>query len=134
MLANTGTPSPELSSVPFPRATSEPPPDVSELPPTTLSPRFDTHARALTRNGISNVHRSSLKVSLPETEEYSWEWGNFPQKTPVWSAFGDAQHRTIDRKGKGRMSPDEYLESHVDYWSVNPGEFCLCTQSIRYSF
>ena len=36
----------------------------------------------------------------PVTEEYSWEWGNFPQKTPVRAAF-DAPVSSL--KGKERM-------------------------------
>ncbi|KAJ3551752.1 hypothetical protein NM688_g4523 [Phlebia brevispora] len=110
-------PSPGLSSVPFPRATSEPPPDVSDLQPSSSDTRFGAHVRASTRLGASNAHPSSLKLALPQTEEYSWEWGNFPQKTPVWTAFANSQEHGINRKGKRRMSPDELLRPSSDYWS-----------------
>ncbi|KAF7792895.1 hypothetical protein EIP86_003996 [Pleurotus ostreatoroseus] len=114
------SPSPELSSVPFPRATSEPPPDVSDIQPSTSDASYGTHLRASTRRGLHNAHSSTLKVALPETEEYSWEWGNFPQKTPVWTAFGNAQDHIADVKGKKRMSPDEILQPTPDYWSKRP--------------
>lgn len=39
-------------------------------------------------------------------QEYSWEWGNFPQKTPVWSAF--------DRKGKRKDLFPSTSESLLD--------------------
>ena len=53
---------------------------------------------------LSSVN-PALKLNLPErdptlVEEYSWEWGNFPQKTPVWTAFAAGGEKDV--KGKGR--------------------------------
>jgi phosphatidate phosphatase LPIN len=89
--------------VPFPRATSEPPPELDEVNSVTSIRRFGTQARRQAPIA-SSEHPSSLKLVMPETEEYSWEWGNFPQKTPVWTAFNYDQMRSNDMKGKGRMS------------------------------
>lgn len=114
---NLGTPSP----VPFPRATSEPPPDIDEHPmkPLSSATRYATQARRKGAHPVSSSeHPSSLKLTMPETEEYSWEWGNFPQKTPVWTAFNHVQHKSPDIKGKGRISPDnDEDESTLDYWT-----------------
>lgn len=64
-----------------------------------------------------------------ETEAYSWEWGNFPQKTPVWTAFAHAER---DRKGKGK---ERDVGAEEDYWGAvhrngyatdDAGELYLC--------
>lgn len=57
------------------------------------------------RGKRTSADPSTLRLKLPEqdpalVEEYSWEWGNFPQKTPVWTAFGQAADK--DAKGKDR--------------------------------
>lgn len=115
---NVGSPSPELGPVPFPRATSEPPPEVDEphlLKPPSAPSQFGAQSRRqLTLT--SSEHPSTLKLALPEAEEYSWEWGNFPQKTPVWTAFNHGQIPAKDVKGKARMSPADTIASS-DYWS-----------------
>ncbi|GJE84370.1 LNS2-domain-containing protein [Phanerochaete sordida] len=103
------SPSPDLelpptAGIPFPRATSEPPPDIEddELPPhhsmPALTSRYGTSVRA--RGKRPTAESDALKLTLPErdpalVDEYSWEWGNFPQKTPVWTAFAEQ-----DLKGK----------------------------------
>lgn len=112
-----------MAPIPFPRATSEPPPDIDEshhLKPIG-SKRFGTQGRHKV-NITSSAHPSSLKLAMPEAEEYSWEWGNFPQKTPVWTAFNHAQSSGGDQdlKGKGRMSPDDEDIVASDYWSHDP--------------
>jgi hypothetical protein len=73
------------------------------MPP--LSSRYGTSAEpsSLRLNHLN----PALKLNLPDrdsavVEEYSWEWGNFPQKTPVWTAFGQAAGGEKDAKGKGR--------------------------------
>ena len=116
----TGSQSPgpdiEVSSVPFPRAVSEPPPDFSDTSPSLLPlpDHYDARLRASTvrphpSRNLSTTHPNHLTLRMPdirgETEEYSWEWGNFPQKTPVWNAFEDAEKA---RKGKGRQRDEEY--------------------------
>lgn len=101
-----GSPSPASSSsrpstgIPFPRATSEPPPDIedAELPAhhhqmAPLTSRYGTSARPHAKRPSADP--VLLKLNLPDpdpaqVEEYSWEWGNFPQKTPVWTAFGQS--------------------------------------------
>ena len=99
-----------MSSVPFPRATSEPPPDVPGLEPSS-PPRYPNGFA--TMRGPPSAHSGSLKLTLPETDEYLWEWGNFPQKTPVWTAFSNARPREADRKGKARIPPEEMPS---EYW------------------
>ncbi|EKM59320.1 uncharacterized protein PHACADRAFT_191669 [Phanerochaete carnosa HHB-10118-sp] len=107
------SPSPDAAAgIPFPRATSEPPPDLEddEMPAhhhhmPALTSRYGTSSR--THNKRPTADSDALKLSLPErdpalVEEYSWEWGNFPQKTPVWTAFAEK-----DVRGKGkRVFPD----------------------------
>ncbi|TFK55615.1 LNS2-domain-containing protein [Heliocybe sulcata] len=75
----------EPQVVPFPtlRATSEPPPehDIAYSPP---------HPHPLLPIEVSNATRPS-KLKLPAQvqagEEYSWEWGAFPQPTPTKTTF-----------------------------------------------
>jgi phosphatidate phosphatase LPIN len=70
--------SPTINNVglPFPnmRATSEPPPDTEDenKPPSALP----GHTRHLSR-----------PLHIPG-DEYLWEWGGFPQKTPLKTTFG----------------------------------------------
>ena len=81
------------------------------------SNRFMTQSRrqlALT----SSEHPSTIKLAIPEAEEYSWEWGNFPQKTPVWTAFNHGQAPSNDVKGKGRESLTDTPPSQ-DYLSYD---------------
>lgn len=57
------------------------------------------------------THLPSLpSVHAPDTEEYTWDWGNFPQRTPIRTTFplghGYSSGTSVDltsRKGKGRM-------------------------------
>lgn len=65
------------------RATSEPPPDLDE--------QQQQDARDST-------------LGLP-VQEYSWEWGGFPQPSPMKSSFGKGRFDTIKGKGKIRMDP-----------------------------
>lgn len=73
--------SPTIHNVglPFPtiRATSEPPPDIEEdhNPPSAVP----SHTRHLSR---------PLNVPTLPGDEYLWEWGGFPQKTPLQTTFG----------------------------------------------
>ncbi|KAI0796995.1 Lipin/Ned1/Smp2-domain-containing protein [Abortiporus biennis] len=120
------SPSPEVSSsssfggpIPFPmRAISEPPPDmdvgVPSSPPSKLSPQRTRSTNLSTAYASSSANNSSLKLTLPP-QEYSWEWGNFPQKTPVRTAFDKVS--TSANKGKGRMLSDE----DTDYWTSGIG-------------
>ncbi|KAG6832181.1 hypothetical protein H0H92_004913 [Tricholoma furcatifolium] len=66
------------SSVTFPvmRAASEPPPDILDHPPALP---YQSHNQA-----------SSSKIKLPTlspVQEYSWEWGAFPQPSPLQPTF-----------------------------------------------
>jgi phosphatidate phosphatase LPIN len=101
------------------RATSEPPPDMEEheLPP---APHHD-----------ENSSSSSSKLSiLTPVQEYSWEWGAFPQPSPMKASFGKGGRieGSLGRswgKGKGRgkakasmefsgMSPALYEEDTLE--------------------
>ncbi|RPD66923.1 LNS2-domain-containing protein [Lentinus tigrinus ALCF2SS1-7] len=111
------TPSPPAqapSLVPFPRATSEPPPDHED----GYEPSSSRHpvSAAVTRMPSSidgRPHLPSLPtINPPDSEEYTWDWGNFPQKTPIRTTFahvhphGHLPGVSADlspRKGKGRM-------------------------------
>lgn len=68
------------------RATSEPPPDHDEQ-----------------QDGPS-------LQALP-VQEYSWEWGAFPQPSPMKNTFGMGRFDSIKGKGKARL---ESLESEDD--------------------
>ena len=59
------SPSSSPASPPLLRATSEPPPD--------MDPVSETHTLP--------------QLSLPQTQEYSWEWGAFPQPSPIKTSF-----------------------------------------------
>lgn len=52
------------------RATSEPPPDMMEE-----------------ENNLSSSSKPPLKIQPPQ-QEYSWEWGAFPQPSPMKASFG----------------------------------------------
>lgn len=116
----SGSPSPDLppsGPIPFPRATSEPPPDMDHITLTlpSRSPPSFSGVRP-PPPGNSNSSASTLKIAMtPVTEEYSWEWGNFPQKTPVRAAFGD---QVSSLKGKERMIDSE-----------DPGEWSVPSRS-----
>ncbi|KAI0720361.1 Lipin/Ned1/Smp2-domain-containing protein [Cerioporus squamosus] len=111
------TPSPPAQApplVPFPRATSEPPPDHEDEYETSLSrlPASATVTRTPS-NSDGRPHLPSLPtIHPPDTEEYTWDWGNFPQKTPIRTTFAHVHpHGSLPgvsadlspRKGKGRM-------------------------------
>ena len=107
-----GTPSPPGTPlpVPFPRATSEPPPEHEDAyEPTAPTQRTPFPTVTRTPSGPDGrLHLPSLpSIRTSTTEEYTWDWGNFPQKTPVRSTFGlsHAPGTSVDitRKGKGRM-------------------------------
>ncbi|KAG5648821.1 hypothetical protein DXG03_000170 [Asterophora parasitica] len=72
--------SPPTSSVPFPsfRAASEPPRDDDDHP----RPIASAHQHHPSSSA------SSSKLTLSTVQEYSWEWGAFPQPSPMKSSFG----------------------------------------------
>ncbi|KAF5387989.1 hypothetical protein D9615_000643 [Tricholomella constricta] len=74
-LKHTDSDDAPTSSVAFPsvRATSEPPPDADDDSHPMLSPQLQA---------------SSSKLTLTSVQEYSWEWGAFPQPSPMKSSFG----------------------------------------------
>ena len=76
---STSSPTIHTVGLPFPtvRATSEPPPDMEEenKPPSVIT----THTRHLSR---------PLSIPTLSGDEYLWEWGGFPQKSPLKTAFG----------------------------------------------
>ncbi|EMD40588.1 hypothetical protein CERSUDRAFT_130588 [Gelatoporia subvermispora B] len=115
------------SAIPFPsfRATSEPPPDIdpSFSSPPSRTPPSDFPSRS---PSTSRMHATKAKVgphislqSLPtraDAEEYMWEWGNFPQKTPVRTVFVPFDEEDVPssehRKGKDKMTLES--DSEVD--------------------
>ncbi len=52
-------------------------------------------------------------------EEYSWEWGSFPQKTPVRAAFGKYGTITGSSKGKSRMGDEAQEEDMSDFFCTS---------------
>ncbi|PCH40827.1 LNS2-domain-containing protein [Wolfiporia cocos MD-104 SS10] len=82
------SPSNLSARMPFPsmRAASEPPEVAGALPTLTLP-----------ATPLSRSPPSALRLS-GETEEYMWEWGSFPQRTPVRSMFA-----VPNGKGNGSM-------------------------------
>lgn len=64
------TESPEPITFPSFRATSEPPPDTTEE-----------------EGNLSSSSKPPLKIQPPQ-QEYSWEWGAFPQPSPMKASFG----------------------------------------------
>ncbi|KAI9000775.1 LNS2-domain-containing protein [Trametes punicea] len=124
--SRTPSPTPSIppppSSVAFPtfRATSEPPPDHDDYPASTS--RLANSATVTRTPSASTAPRPHLPtlptVPTSDTEEYTWDWGNFPQKTPVRTTFphalghghGHLSGTSVDltpRKGKGRMLSEE---------------------------
>ncbi|PIL37372.1 hypothetical protein GSI_01065 [Ganoderma sinense ZZ0214-1] len=111
--SRTPSPSPAVPlSVPFPtvRATSEPPPDHEDGYETSSPPKHSLlPSMARTPSGTeSRSHLPSLpSIRTSTTEEYTWDWGNFPQKTPIRSTFGlnHGPGASVDltRKAKGRL-------------------------------
>ena len=61
---------PEPISSPLFRATSEPPPDTMEE-----------------ESNLPSSSKPPLKIQPPQ-QEYSWEWGAFPQPSPMKASFG----------------------------------------------
>ncbi|EIN10997.1 LNS2-domain-containing protein [Punctularia strigosozonata HHB-11173 SS5] len=96
------TPETEPDSVPLPfiRATSEPPLDTDESQPHSQPPHRPHHATAAsmsnfisspTRRSPTRVKTSSNMTLRPpgagEDDEYLWEWGAFPQRSPAKEVF-----------------------------------------------
>jgi phosphatidate phosphatase LPIN len=75
----------DLHVPPIHRAISEPPPDAEE------------HDGSSLENKASS---SKLSLLVP-TQEYSWEWGAFPQPSPMNSTFGRSRGR-----GRGKANMD----------------------------
>jgi phosphatidate phosphatase LPIN len=91
--------SPSVSApLPVLRATSEPPPDTE----VELDPRPSSHL------GVSDI----------PVQEYSWEWGEFPQPSPFTPTFGNgrgAAWSTIGKaRGKARLSVLSGGENRMD--------------------
>ncbi|KZT05643.1 LNS2-domain-containing protein [Laetiporus sulphureus 93-53] len=122
------SPSPSASSsalVPFPtiRAKSEPPPEhETRLTPSVVTSSSPTSPPTHTLSDRMHAtqpkfvqHRlSSLPASQDaDTEEYMWDWGSFPQRTPIRTAFPPFDGSSVKEKGKERMV-DLGLNTSVD--------------------
>ncbi|KAG6910120.1 hypothetical protein DXG01_012879 [Tephrocybe rancida] len=106
-LSDTEPEDPLPSTVTFPmlRAASEPPPDFTEHLPSMTS---------------SQSRASSSKLPpLSPVQEYSWEWGAFPQPSPMKTTFskGGRFEGGLGRswkKGKSKVSMDLAVEGVVE--------------------
>lgn len=79
------------------RATSEPPPDLEEL---------------------QQQDNRDVTVGMP-VQQYSWEWGAFPQPSPMKSSFPKGRFESGKGKSKARMDSlesddDMDLDAHLD--------------------
>ncbi|KAL1661727.1 nuclear elongation and deformation protein 1 [Schizophyllum commune] len=99
----------DAGPVPFPRATSEPPPDVDDSSE-GYYPRTPTQQH-------------------PHPQEYSWDWGAFPQASPIKPSFSRSGRvetgkdlgkpmTRVDFKGKGRLFPEGGLDA-IDSQSLS---------------
>ncbi|EGO27614.1 hypothetical protein SERLADRAFT_446852 [Serpula lacrymans var. lacrymans S7.9] len=75
------------TAFPVQRATSEPPPDFDE------------------QRGVVDPDHTPV-------QEYSWEWGGFPQPSPLRTAFPKASR--LDHKGKNKAALDLVLPSYLE--------------------
>ncbi|EPQ59162.1 LNS2-domain-containing protein [Gloeophyllum trabeum ATCC 11539] len=106
-------------AVPFPtmRVTSEPPPEhESDYVSSSRHPLQPIQT-------ASTAGPSSSKLAVP-TEEYSWEWGAFPQKSPVKpnfsrTVFPVADHVRSASKGKAQEFFSEVDEGFSELESVS---------------
>lgn len=86
-------------TIPFPRATSEPPPDESDIVPAQAGP----------------------STGLLPVQEYSWEWGAFPQPSPMKTSFGKGGRL----EGSGLGSGNDFIGSGSSgsmTWSKGKGK------------
>ena len=91
------------------RATSEPPPDHDEEfePMSSTRHVVSTAVSRIPSNVDGRTHLPSLpSLHASDTEEYTWDWGNFPQKTPIRATFphalGHPSGASVDHSGKGK--------------------------------
>ncbi|KAJ2931724.1 hypothetical protein H1R20_g5333, partial [Candolleomyces eurysporus] len=89
------------SPVPFPmyRATSEPPPDVDIEPLTPVPGPGHSTSDLLPHH--QNRAPTRLQVMHQHQQEYMWEWGNFPQPSPIKPTFSKS----------GRVESPTFLKS-----------------------
>lgn len=104
--------------VPFPntRATSEPPPDDSIAFPSSTPPDI-TLTAPHTPKRLKTTSSLVVPTRLPEgaeEEEYMWEWGAFPQRSPMRDLFPRGHERTMEAaiwkakaKERGYFDPPE---------------------------
>ncbi|KAJ8698808.1 lipin Ned1 [Pleurotus ostreatus] len=76
-------------AIPFPRATSEPPPDFEE---DVTPPPVSTSSKP-----------NQLSIS-PPLQAYSWEWGAFPQPSPMKTTFSKSGRLEAHSKGKRKAT------------------------------
>ncbi|RXW25180.1 hypothetical protein EST38_g692 [Candolleomyces aberdarensis] len=92
------------SPVPFPmyRATSEPPPDIDVEPLTPVPGSGHSTSDLLPHH--QNRAPTRLQVMHQHQQEYMWEWGNFPQPSPIKPTFsksGRVESPTFLKSGSG---------------------------------
>ncbi|KAK7470313.1 lipin Ned1 [Stygiomarasmius scandens] len=124
-------------TIPFPsvRAISEPPPDILDpsYPSSLPTPSISSGSIMSSRPKVTS---NQLSILTP-VQEYSWEWGAFPQPSPMKASFPKSLRRagedeshgpmissklTASPKGKSRMLElDEDSEDEGRSRSVPPG-------------
>ncbi|KAI0751040.1 Lipin/Ned1/Smp2-domain-containing protein [Daedaleopsis nitida] len=118
---NPFAPADAPSFVPFPRATSEPPLDYEEGYDFNSNPRHPASV-SVTRTPSATQGRGYVptlpSIHTPQADQYTWDWGNFPQRTPIRTTFtqGHLPGTSVDmssRKGKGRMMSEVPDAQHV---------------------
>ncbi|KAG6896632.1 hypothetical protein C0992_007038 [Termitomyces sp. T32_za158] len=83
------------------RAASEPPPDIGE------------HSDA-TSSSQNQASSSKMKLSpLSPVQEYSWEWGAFPQPSPVSASFTKGGRMEMRSWVKGKGKANELQKSGI---------------------
>ncbi|KAF4601713.1 hypothetical protein EYR40_004912 [Pleurotus pulmonarius] len=94
-------------AVPFPRATSEPPPDFEEEvtpPPGSVSSK-----------------PNQLTIS-PPVQAYSWEWGAFPQPSPMTATFSKSGRLEAHSKGKRKATATDSVLAVEDMANRESGD------------
>lgn len=96
----------QANSPPSPTALRPPPSPLAlratSEPPQNFPSSSHTHANASAKG--TSVHQISTHAGSDPVQEYSWEWGAFPQPSPMQTKFPSRFESSAARvKGKGRM-------------------------------
>lgn len=115
--------------------------DTSELPSATLSKHKSISLLQLPQHGVLRATSEPLldldkqqeqesALGLP-VQEYSWEWGGFPQPSPMKLSFGVGRFDSVKGKGKVRMDPlDSTNDLHPDSKDEEPFDASFRSRSV----